>query len=145
MIIDGGKGQLSVAINVLKELQVAGVTLLSVAKGPQRKAGLETFYLSSNGLTLEQKLTPKAFQLVQQIRDEAHRFAITAHRKKLAKQRRTSTLEDIMGIGAKRRQKLLQYFGGLQEIRAATIDELAKVPGVSRSLAERLYKTLQGH
>jgi len=144
LIVDGGKGQLSVARSVLKELQVAGVIMLAVAKGPQRKAGLETVFLASNGDTLTLQLSALALQLIQQIRDEAHRFAITAHRKQLASRRKTSTLENVSGIGAKRRQKLLQYFGGLQEIHQASVEELAKVPGMSYPLAERLYEALHG-
>jgi len=144
LIVDGGKGQLSSAKRVLEELQVEGIILLAVAKGPQRKAGLETIFLSSNDQTLRLQLSTPALHLIQQIRDEAHRFAITAHRKQLARKRRTSTLEDVPGIGAERRQKLLQYFGGLQEIYTASAEELAKVPGISLSLAERLYESLHG-
>jgi excinuclease ABC subunit C len=144
LLVDGGKGQLSSARAVLEELQVAGVTLMAVAKGPARKAGLETVYISSNGDTHRLELSPTALHLIQQCRDEAHRFAIAAHRKQRARKRQQSTLEFIEGIGKGRRLKLLQYFGGLQEIKQANVDELAKVPGISRALAERIYETLQG-
>lgn len=144
LLIDGGKGQLGCARAVLDELQVVGVTLLSVAKGPERKVGLETVYLSAYGKITQLALAPSALLLIQQCRDEAHRFAITAHRKKRAHRRQTSTLENIEGIGKERRIKLLHYFGGLQEILQASIEELAKVPGISHALAERLYETLHG-
>ena len=144
LIVDGGKGQMTQARQVLEELQVAGVTLLAVAKGPQRKAGLETVFLSTNGQAKKLELSEKALLLIQQIRDEAHRFAISAHRKARAKRRKVSSLEDISGIGNKRRIKLLQYFGGLQEILQANVDTLAKVPGINRALAERLYEALHG-
>jgi excinuclease ABC subunit C len=144
LLIDGGKGQLACARAVLEELQVTGVILLAVAKGPQRKPGLETVYLSTNGEAKELQLAPNALHLIQQCRDEAHRFAITAHRKQRALKRKTSSLEFVEGIGKIRRHKLLQYFGGLQEISQASVEELAKVPGISHSLAERLYEKLHG-
>lgn len=144
LIVDGGKGQLNIAKAVLEECQVPGVVLLAVAKGPERKAGLETVYLSSNGSIKQVKPSDHALHLIQQIRDEAHRFAITAHRKRIARRRSTSTLEEVPGIGSKRRQSLLQYFGGLPEILQASIEELAKVPGINHGLAERLYEALHG-
>jgi len=142
LLVDGGKGQLNIAKAVLEELQVPGVVLLAVAKGPERKAGLETIYLSSNGQILKVQPDLLALHLIQQIRDEAHRFAITAHRKKLGRRRSTSTLEDIPGIGQKRRQSLLQHFGGLPELLQASVEELAKAPGINQALAERLYEAL---
>ncbi len=144
LIVDGGKGQLSVGNAVLNELQVAGVVLLAVAKGPERKAGLERVYLSSNGKSIELQLNNLALLLIQQIRDEAHRFAITAHRKLRSKRRQTSTLVEVAGIGNKRRLALLQHFGGLQEIQQASVEELAKVPGIHQALAERLFEALHG-
>ena len=144
LIVDGGKGQLSIARAVLEELQIIGIILLAIAKGPLRKPGLETVYLASNGDTFELELKQSALHLVQQIRDEAHRFAITAHRKQRAEKRKISSLEAIGGIGQKRRQNLLQHFGGLREISLANVDELAKVPGISQALAERLYEVLHG-
>lgn len=144
LLVDGGKGQLGCARSVLEELQVVGVTLLAVAKGPKRKAGLETVYLSLNGTTQMLQLKPSALLLIQQCRDEAHRFAIKAQRKQSSSRRTTSSLELIEGIGKVRRQKLLQYFGGLQEVKAASVEELAKVPGISLALAESLYAELHG-
>lgn len=152
LFIDGGKGQLAVANAVLRELQVVGVLLMGVAKGAGRKPGLETLHVSnnsysSNGSTSTALNLPensKALHLIQQIRDEAHRFAITAHRKQRAKRGIRSTLEDIPGIGKERRVALLKQFGGLQEVLKASMEELSKVPGISKSLAERIYKAMHG-
>jgi excinuclease ABC subunit C len=147
LVIDGGKGQVGVAVSVLQELQVSGVIILGISKGPARKAGLEKLHLYVEG---EIKQLPAwdaahpAFHLIQQIRDEAHRFAIHAHRNKRAKTRLHSILEDIPGIGKQRRLALLRYFGGLQEVRKAGIEELAKVPGISARLAEQIYVALHG-
>lgn len=143
LLIDGGKGQLNQAIAVLNELQVSGVIVLGVAKGPERKPGLETIY-KSDFEQLELAPESKAMHLIQQIRDEAHRFAISAHQKAQRKKRIHSKLEDIPGVGKARRLAIIQRFGGLQEVSLATIDELAKVPGVSRTLAERIYEALHG-
>jgi excinuclease ABC subunit C len=145
LLVDGGKGQLNIAKAVLEECQAQGVILLGVAKGPERKAGLETVYLSSNGKIIQLQPNAAALLLIQQIRDEAHRFAITAHRKRIAHLRSTSTLEKVSGIGSKRRQNLLQHFGGLSEIMQASIEELGKAPGINQGLAERLYEVLHGH
>lgn len=144
LLVDGGKGQLAIARAVLEELQVLGVIILAVAKGPQRKAGLETVYMASNSAVIKLELEPSALHLIQQIRDEAHRFAITAHRRQRGQRIKTSKLEAITGIGAKRRKSLLQHFGGLKEVSQASIEELAKVPGISLELAARLYETLHG-
>ncbi len=154
LLIDGGKGQLSVAEKVLKELKIDTITLLGVAKGSERKAGLETLFLISR---LTTRLTPEnqsntasdseilvlpanssALLLIQQIRDEAHRFAITGHRKKREYSRTQSNLETIPGLGAKRRQALLKYFGGLQGIKSASAEELAKVSGISADMATKI-------
>lgn len=144
LVIDGGKGQLSQAEGVLRELQVPGVTLLAVAKGPGRKAGLETLYLSSRGEPITLAKDSPALHLIQRVRDEAHRFAISLHRKQREKKTIRSTLEDIPGVGKARRVAILQRFGGLQEVEQASIEELAKVPGISHELAQRIYKTLHG-
>ncbi len=143
LLIDGGKGQLSQAISVLHELQVTGVFLLGVAKGVERKPGLETLY-RANGESLKLQSDSKALHLIQQVRDEAHRFAITTHRKQSRKTRMRSKLEDIPGVGKSRRLALLRRFGGLQEIKQATVEEIAKVPGVNLTLAERIYAALHG-
>jgi excinuclease ABC subunit C len=144
LIIDGGRAQLSVADQILETLEIKQVKLLSVAKGESRKVGLESIYASRGGVAEKLELDRLAFQLVLQCRDEAHRFAITAHRAKRAKRRVTSTLEEISGIGNKRRQNLLHYFGGLQEVLQASVEELAKVPGINLGLAIRLYQALHG-
>lgn len=141
LVIDGGKGQLRQAKVVLEELQVVGVTLLAVAKGPSRKPGLETLFLAGRKEPLACPPDAKALHLVQEIRDEAHRFAIQGHRQKRAKTRKMSLLETIPGIGSHRRQLLLRHFGGLQEIRRATPEALAAIPGISQALAQKIYST----
>lgn len=143
LVIDGGKGQLAVAEKVLEELQVSDVVIIAISKGVTRKSGWETLYLSGHSVPFELAADSPGFHLLQQIRDEAHRFAITGHRSKRAKARKTSTLEEIPGIGAARRRELLKFFGGLQEIKLATVDEIAKVKGVSRELAQRIYDALR--
>jgi excinuclease ABC subunit C len=142
IIIDGGKGQLHQAEVVLEELQITGVILLGIAKGPGRKPGLETIYLTGKERAIELLPEANALLLLQQIRDEAHRFAITGHKNRREKKRMVSPLEMIPGIGAERRRRLLYYFGGLQEIKRASIEELTKVVGISRGLAERIYENL---
>jgi excinuclease ABC subunit C len=140
LFIDGGKGQVAEALKVLEELQVPGVTVVGVAKGADRRPGLETLILSDPGRP-SIILAPgsRALHLIQQIRDEAHRFAITGHRQRRARARNVSPLEQIPGMGPKRRQQLLKHFGGLQGISRAGVVELAKVPGISRKLAQQIY------
>ena len=141
LIIDGGMGQLARAEEVFATLQIEGVHLLGIAKGPTRKAGFETVYLSGYG---EVNLPPQgaAMHLLDHIRDEAHRFAISGHRQRRGKARRQSELEGIPGIGAKRRRELLRHFGSVGGVKGASIDEIAKVPGVSRKLASEIYAAL---
>ncbi len=139
LVIDGGKGQLKVAITVLEELQITDVVLLGVAKGEGRKAGLETLFLSGSGEPIILSDDSPALHLIQQIRDEAHRFAITGHRQRRAKARTTSVLEHVPGVGAKRRRDLLTQFGGWQEVAGAGVDDLAKVKGISKGLAQRIF------
>ncbi|HHI94397.1 MAG TPA: excinuclease ABC subunit UvrC [Gammaproteobacteria bacterium] len=149
LLIDGGKGQVSEAESVMEELQITGVTLLGVSKGPARRPGEEQLILStapSLGKELLREGAPRilpsdspALHLIQQIRDEAHRFAITGHRQRRAKVRNTSVLEGISGLGPKRRQTLLKQFGGLQEVARAGVEDLARVPGISKQLAQRVY------
>ncbi len=143
LFIDGGKGQVSRAQSVMDELQLNSILVMGVAKGPSRKAGMETLILSRSlsGQQGEFILPPhsKALHLIQQIRDEAHRFAITGHRTRRGKKRTRSVLEDIDGLGPKRRQKLLSRFGGLQEVSRAGVDDLASVPGISKQLAQKIY------
>jgi len=139
LVIDGGKGQLKQAEKVLSELGIEGVLILGVAKGEGRKPGLETIFISGSSEPLSIAADRPAFFLLQAIRDEAHRFAITTHRQKRRKARNRSVLEDIPGIGAKRRSDLLKYFGGLQGILNAAIEDIEKVDGVNHELAERIY------
>ena len=141
LLIDGGKGQLHEAEKVLEELQVEGVLLASVAKGPTRRPGLEQLFLSGREAPLILPQDSPALHLIQQIRDEAHRFAITGHRQRRAKARNTSPLEEVAGLGPKRRQALLKHFGGLQGVTRAGVEDLASVPGISRELAQRIYGT----
>ena len=140
LIIDGGKGQVAVAQGVLTALGCSGLILLGIAKGPLRKAGWEKLILSNEDREFSLPEESKALHLLQQIRDEAHRFAITAHRKKRGKARLDSTLLDIEGVGAKRRQALLHRFGGLRELAKAPLEEIAKVQGISEQLARRIHQ-----
>ncbi|NOX76219.1 MAG: excinuclease ABC subunit UvrC [Gammaproteobacteria bacterium] len=139
LLIDGGKGQLAEAETVLEELQVDGVLLLGVAKGPDRKPGQEMLFLSGQKVPRILPSDSPALHLIQQVRDEAHRFAITGHRQRRAKTRNTSRLEGIAGLGPKRRQTLLKQFGGLQEVARAGVEDLGRVPGISKQLAQRVY------
>jgi excinuclease ABC subunit C len=140
LFIDGGKGQVSQALDVLRMQELDGLRVIGVAKGAERRPGLETLVLS--GVEGPSILPPQssALHLIQQIRDEAHRFAITGHRARRAKARRESRLEDIPGLGPKRRTALLRDFGGLRGIARAGVEELAKVPGISRNLARAIYE-----
>lgn len=142
VVIDGGKGQLQQAVDVFQELGVQDVLLLGVAKGADRKPGFEKLWLAGQPTPVLLEATSSAFHLLQQIRDEAHRFAITSHRAKRAKIRQTSSLEDIPGVGAKRRRDILSHFGGMQQLKKAGVAELTKVSGISRQLAEKIIKEL---
>lgn len=142
LLIDGGKGQLTRAEKVCKELALTGVKILGIAKGPSRKPGLEKLFLAPHAREIFLAPDSHALHLLQRVRDEAHRFAITGHRKQRAKRQLHSVLEDIPGVGAQRRRDLLRQFGGLQEIQCATVEELAKVPGISAVLAQRIYDAL---
>ncbi len=144
LLIDGGKGQLAKAEEMLEEVQVSGVVLLAIAKGPTRKPGLETIFVSGWSQPLRLAADSQALHLLQRIRDEAHRFAITGHRQQRAKARLRSPLEDIPGIGPKRRRELLRHFGGMQGIMRASVEELTQVTGIRADLAKRLYDILHG-
>lgn len=139
LVIDGGKGQLGVAEEVLQELQVDGVAVASVAKGTTRKPGFEKLFRSGSKRAVHPRSHSPGLHLIQQIRDEAHRFAITGHRRRRAKTRVTSSLQEIPGVGYKRRQALLRHLGGLQEVQRAGIEDLSKVPGISSDLARKIY------
>lgn len=139
LFIDGGKGQLSEAEKVLEELQLLGVTLVGIAKGPDRKPGLETLFLSGSNSAIILPRDSAALLLIQQIRDEAHRFAISGHRQRRDKTRSGSQLEKIPGLGPKRRRSLLSQFGGMSEVARAGVEDLASVEGISRQLAQRIY------
>jgi excinuclease ABC subunit C len=140
LFIDGGKGQLSAVHAILQDLGVSGLTLIGVAKGADRKAGMEQLFLLGRSAPIILPPDSPALHLIQQIRDEAHRFAITAHRQRRSKKRNRSVLEEIPGIGPKRRQRLLKQFGGLQELTRAGVEDLASVDGVSKILAEQIYQ-----
>ena len=144
LFIDGGKGQVQQAIDVLNELQVKGVDIIGIAKGEGRKAGLETLIIDNATRRKNLPEHSKALHLIQQIRDESHRFAITGHRAKRHKARTTSPLESIAGLGVKRRQQLLKQFGGIRAISRASVEELAKVKGISLSLAQKIYDVFHG-
>jgi excinuclease ABC subunit C len=142
LFVDGGKGQLSEAMTVLDELELDWLQVIAVAKGRARKTGAERLFLPGRKNALQLPPDSPALLLVQQIRDEAHRFAITGHRQRRAKARNTSRLEQIPGLGPKKRRELLRQFGGLQGVVGAGIDDLVKVRGISRTLAETIYNDL---
>jgi excinuclease ABC subunit C len=149
LLIDGGSGQVAQALDVLKELGVDGIEVVGVAKGPGRRAGEETLVLAriepgNPGRDLHPGSSSPALHLVAAVRDEAHRFAISGHRKRREKARERSVLEDVPGIGARRRSALLKAFGGMQGLERAGVEELMQVKGIDRGLAERIYASLHG-
>lgn len=142
LFIDGGKGQIAAAEMVMADLGLDSLHLIGIAKGNQRKPGQERLFLSSRGAATILPADSPALHLVQQIRDEAHRFAITGHRQRRARARKVSVLEEIPGIGSRRRQALLKHLGGIQEVNRAGVDDLSRVPGISPALAHRIYTAL---
>ncbi len=142
LVIDGGKGQVAVAAEVLAEQGLHDTRLIGIAKGPERKPGLEDIVFPDRERALNLRADHPGLHLLQQIRDEAHRFAIQGHRARRAKARTTSTLQEIAGIGARKRQALLAHFGGIRGVHAASVDDLTRVPGISRALAERIFAEL---
>ncbi|MBL8298942.1 MAG: excinuclease ABC subunit UvrC [Rhodanobacteraceae bacterium] len=144
LLIDGGKGQVGQALTVLSELGIVSVLVVGVAKGPERRAGHETLIVGTTGRSLWPGPDSPASHLIQAIRDEAHRFAITGHRQRREKAREKSSLEEISGVGARRRAALLKQFGGIAGVAAAGVEELMQVKGVSKDLAERIYARFHG-
>ena len=142
ILIDGGKGQVNVTQKELDELQLSHIPVLGIAKGPSRKPGMENLILSIKNNSIYCDSTSPALLLIQNIRDEAHRFAITAHRQKRKKKRLRSFLEEIEGIGSKRKQVLIKHFGGLQGVSKAGVNELLKVNGINKNLAKKIYETI---
>ncbi len=142
LLIDGGKGQIGIAKDVLADLGVVGVMILGVAKGTTRKPGLETLILADQDNKVIARPQQAALHLIQQIRDEAHRFAITGHKARRDKKRRTSPLEGIPGVGPTRRRDLLKHFGGIQEVKKASVADLMKVPNISKKVADAIYSAL---
>lgn len=142
ILIDGGSGQVNAAAEVLQELQLNDIPLLGIAKGPSRKPGLEKFIYSGSGKPVSFAPGSAVLHLLQEIRDEAHRFAITGHRTRRGNSRKRSPLEQIEGIGSKRRQQLIRHFGGMQGVERAGVDDLVKVPGINKNLANKIYHTL---
>ncbi|MCG8023975.1 MAG: excinuclease ABC subunit UvrC [Candidatus Thiodiazotropha endolucinida] len=139
LFIDGGKGQIGAVHECLQDLGISGLTLVGVAKGADRKVGQEQLFLLGRRAPFILPADSPALHLIQQIRDEAHRFAITAHRQRRSKSRNRSVLEQIPGIGPKRRQRLMKQFGGLQELSRAGIEDISRVEGISTALAEQIY------
>ena len=139
IFIDGGKGQLNIAIEAIHELGLSDILLVGIAKGKGRKSGLEQLFVERKTEPIIVKKDNIGFHLIQQIRDEAHRFAISGHRARRAKKRMTSSLEDIKGIGVQKRKNLLVYFGGIERIKNASIEEIIMVEGIDKKLAEKIY------
>jgi len=144
LLIDGGKGQVAAARGVLADLAIDGVEIIGVAKGEERRPGLETLVLGAELVEKRPDAAHPGLHAIQQIRDEAHRFAITGHRARREKKRETSRLEEITGVGARRRAALLKHFGGLVGVQRAGVEELMQVPGINRGIAERIYAALHG-
>ncbi|MDH3769094.1 MAG: helix-hairpin-helix domain-containing protein, partial [Gammaproteobacteria bacterium] len=144
LFVDGGKGQLAEADKVIEEMQLDGVEIVGVAKGADRRVGDERLFLLGKDRPIILPTDSPALHLIQQLRDEAHRFAISGHRSRRAKARTSSVLESIPGLGPKRRRELLKHFGGLQGVTRAGIEDLSQVQGISHKLAVMVYQTFHG-
>ncbi|MEM7279580.1 MAG: helix-hairpin-helix domain-containing protein, partial [Pseudomonadota bacterium] len=144
VLIDGGKGQLQRAVKVLEELDLTEIALVGVAKGRSRRPGAEQLVFPGESRTLSLPPDASALLLIQNIRDEAHRFAITGHRGRRQKARLSSPLEEIYGLGPKRRRALLREFGGLQGVQSAGVEDLARTAGISRQMAQTIYNRFHG-
>ena len=144
ILVDGGKGQVNGIQALVEELQLDGVTLLGVAKGKTRKPGLEKLVFSDGRKAASLPPDSSALHLIQEIRDEAHRFAVTGHRQQRNRKRSKSVLEEVEGVGAKRRRELIRFFGGLQGVSRAGVEELARAPGISNNLAKKIYAAFHG-
>jgi excinuclease ABC subunit C len=142
VLIDGGQGQVNAAAAALADLGLAELPLLGVSKGEERRVGNEQLVFADERDSLQLGAEHPALLLIQEIRDEAHRFAVSGHRGRREKARRVSVLEDIDGVGPARRRTLIKHFGGLQGVREATLEQLAAVPGIGRSMAEKIYQIL---
>ncbi len=143
LFIDGGKGQVTQAVDVLQDLQISGVDIIGITKGEGRRQDNDTLTIGKQKIELPAHSS--ALHLIQQVRDEAHRFAITGHRQRRQKARNTSPLEGIVGLGSKRRQNILKQFGGIRAVTRASVDELSKVKGISAQLAEKIYDSLHAN
>ena len=144
ILIDGGTGQVAQARSALVELGLNDVSVVGVAKGPERKPGLEELIVEGEGVVVTLPPQHPGLHLIQQIRDEAHRFAIVGHRARRGKTRTTSELNEIPGIGDKRRRSLLAHFGGLKGVQSAAVEDIMKVEGISRATAQKIYRHLHG-
>ncbi len=139
LLVDGGKGQLKQAADVIEELQLDNITLVGIAKGVERRAGHEQLFLFGQKHPLILPSDSRALHLLMHVRDEAHRFAIAGHRARRTKQQTRSVLEDIAGLGPKRRRTLLRHFGGLKGVQDAAVEDLAAVEGIGPALAQTIY------
>jgi excinuclease ABC subunit C len=139
LFIDGGRGQIGAVGDALQESGLAGILVVGVSKGPDRRPGTEQLWLLGQNTPVILAADSPAMHLIEQIRDEAHRFAITGHRQRRAKARTASVLEEIEGVGPKRRQRLLKAFGGIRGLTRAGVEDIAQVDGISRELAQRIH------
>jgi len=143
--LDGGKGQLSKCLSILNEIKITNIVVIAVAKGKSRKPGHEQLFLTTQDQPINLASDSPALHLIQRIRDEAHRFAITGHRQRRSKNRKQSRLDGIEGLGPIKRRDLLKQFGGIHGVMKAGIDDLVKINGISKSLSIRIFNNLHNH